>query len=169
MAESQQTFTFRVPLSLDQQAREIIGNRVVEFIRDRTDRGLDKNNKPFKSYSTGYVNSLDFKIAGKSAGDVDLQLSGDMLTDLEVLRTGTTGFITIGYQEGTEENDKAAWQRNNTRPSFPKRDFLGITQKDLDKIVNRYMAENPIVSDNDRRVEKEAKSILNRLFGGFNG
>lgn len=166
MAESQQTFTFRVPLSLDQQARIDIGERVVDFIRERTDKGLDKNNIPFKGYSDSYVNSLDFKIAGKSRGDVNLQLTGDMLTDLQVLRTGTTGFITIGFEEGTDENDKAAWQRNNTRSSFPKRDFLGITQKDLDKIINKYIAENPIVTESQRTASRQARSILDRLFRG---
>ena len=166
--ESQQTFTFRVPIQLDQQARLDIGNRVVDFIRQRTEKGLDKNNRPFKGYSTSYIESLDFKNAGKSR-TVDLQLSGDMLTDLDIISTTTPGFITIGYEAGTEENNRAAWQRNNTRPNFPKRDFLGIAQKDLDRIVNRYLAENPIVTEIDRQTRKAARSIIDRIFGGFGG
>ena len=166
--ESQQTFTFRVPIQLDQQARVDIGNRVVDFIRQRTEKGLDKNNRPFKGYSTSYIESLDFKNAGKSR-TVDLQLSGDMLTDLDIISTTTPGFITIGYEAGTEENNRAAWQRNNTRPNFPKRDFLGIAQKDLDRIVNRYLAENPIVTEIDRQTRKAARSIIDRIFGGFGG
>lgn len=169
MAESQQKVTIQVPLDLDANARAVIADRIIDFILKRTDKGLDKNNKPFKQYSEQYVNSLDFKIAGKSKSKVNLKLTGDMLTDLEVLDTSVTGFITIGFLPGTEENDKAAWQRNNTRSYFPKRDFLGITQKDLDAIVRRYKQENPLESVVDTAIQEQAQSILSGILGGIFG
>lgn len=166
MAEPRQTFTFRVPLEHDIDTREEIADDVIEFILRRTERGLDKNNKPFKRYSDSYAESKEFQIAGKSKNNVNLKLSGDMLTELEIINIQTPGFITIGYQSG-EENDKAAWQRNNLQPNFPKRDFLGITEKDLKKILDRYSfrLESQKLEDRDRRqrIEEEAKRILSRF------
>lgn len=167
MAESRQQFTVRVPIQFSQSIRIDIADDIVEFILRRTERGLDKNNKKFKTYSESYSESLDFKIAGKSKGHVDLQLSGDMLTELQVLNTSASGFITIGFEAGSEENDKAAWQRNNLRPSFPKRDFLGITDSDLSKIISPYKrrsdAENNQNSEIKEKVSQEARSIISNF------
>ncbi len=169
MAENQQTFTFSVPLDLDQVDREEIGEMVVEFIGNRTRKGKDVNNRNFAKYSESYQDSKDFSIANKSS-TVNLTQTGDMLTDIEVLQTGITGFITIGFQPNTDENDRAAWQRNNTRPNFPKRDFLGISQKDLDKIVRIYRAKVPETRQADRATRSAANAILNSFINNlFNG
>ena len=169
MAESQQTFTFSVPLDLNQIDREEIGEMVVEFITNRTRNGKDKDNRNFPKYSESYKSSKDFAIAGKSS-TVNLTQTGDMLTDLEVLTTAITGFITIGYEAGTDENDRAAWQRNNLRPTTPKRDFLGISQKDLDKIIRIYRAQNPRTTEADRQTRTAANAILSSFFNNvFNG
>lgn len=166
MAESQQTFTFRVPLNLDLDARIDIAQEVIEFIVQRTNKGLDKDNKPFKGYSESYMNSIDFKIANKDK-TVDLQLSGDMLSELKVINTAVNGFITIGYEPNTEENDRAAWQRNNTRPTFPKRDFLGIADKDLDRIIKNYVRSNPVEIQARRATSQIASSLVSNFLGGI--
>jgi len=168
MAESQQTYTFSVPLDLDAVARQDIGERVVDFIVARTRSGKGIRNTNFSKYSDSYSSSKDFGIAGKSS-TVNLSLTGDMLTDIEVLDTAITGFITIGYQPNTPENDKAAWQRNNLRPSHPKRDFLGISQKDLDAIIRIYRAENPEIREADRQASSAARAIISSLGNLFNG
>jgi hypothetical protein len=170
LAENQQTFTFRVPLEFDLETRELIAEDVIDLILRRTSRGLDKNNRPFKSYSKSYTESLDFKNAGKSKSRVDLELSGDMLTGLEIVNIQTAGFIVIGFEEGSEENDRAAWNRNNLRPSHPKRDFLGITDKDLNKILSRYRQmsreEARLEKERQNRVTEEAKRLLSRFTFG---
>lgn len=166
MAESRQTFTFRVPIEFDIQTREDIANDVIDFILRRTSRGLDKNNRPFKSYSDSYKESLDFKNAGKTSR-VNLELSGDMLTGLEVVNIGTAGFITIGYEEGTEENDRAAWNRNNLRSSHPKRDFLGITDKDLNKILQPYREINRQEQQREREIQERINNEASRILSRF--
>lgn len=167
MAEVPQLFTFRVPIEFDEQTRVDIANDVIDFILRRTSRGLDKNNRKFARYSESYIESQEFRIAGKSKNQVDLELSGDMLTALQIINTTTAGFITIGYQSG-EENDKAAWQRNNTRPDFPKRDFLGIADKDLNTIIQRYRGSTNQQLRQQReirnRVAEEAARIIANTF-----
>ena len=167
MAESQQKFTFRVDLSFDEPTRREIADDVLKFILRRTETGKDKNNKKFKKYSEAYSESLDFKIAGKSRSHVDLQLSGDMLTDLRVLNTKVIGFITIGFDPGTDENDKAAWQRNNLQPGFPKRDFLGIAQVDLQRILLRYRARTLVLATQEQEIKEKVKEEAERIVASF--
>lgn len=154
MAERHQFFTVSIPTEYTSDDRVLLGKRIVSFIKDRTDRCLDKNNKRFKNYSTSYSRSLDFKNAGKSISHPDLQLSGDMIGTLDVLNHGD-GFITIGYEDGSEENDKAAWQIDNTQQGFPKRDFLGIADDDLKGILS----DNP-PSITEKEVEDRDIEIL---------
>lgn len=129
-----------LPKGLSPNDREIILEEVVDFIKKRTRKGKDKDNRSFAAYSKEYKQSLDFKNAGKSGSKVNLVLSGDMLAALDVLshRNGS-GFI--GYESGTEENSRAEGNIKGTygqrKPiSGKKRDFLGITEKDLEKVLN---------------------------------
>ena len=164
--ESSQTVTIRIPIEFDKPTRLLIAEDIVEFIRNRTSRGLDKNNKPFTPYSKSYVDSIDFKNAGKRKNRVNLELSGDMMTELQVLNVEAAGFVVIGYPLG-EENNRAAWQRNNLQPGFPKRDFLGIAQKDLKKIIDKYrpllLREAQEERDRRERIAEEARRILSRI------
>lgn len=149
MAERKQFFTVSIPLEYSPEDFPIIGKRIVEFIKDRTDKGVDKDNKNFSKYSPSYINSLDFKIAGKSASNVNLQLTGDMIGVLDILNSDSDkGYITIGYTSGPE-NDKAAWQQENTQKGFPKRLFLGISDKDLKQILK----DNPPSKDNNLEIQ----------------
>jgi len=136
--------TIQIPEGFRPADREAIADAVVEFIRDRTTKlNLDKRNRPFPGYSDKYMDSLDFAIGGKSPGKVDLQLSGDMMASLQVLRTSPRD-ITIGFPAGDKAiNGRAEGNIEGTygqpRPiKGKKRDFLGITNKDLSNIVKRY-------------------------------
>lgn len=112
---------------------------LVERIVERTDKGKDKDGRAFPKYSPSYKDSLDFRNAGKSAGNVNLQLSGDMLAALRVLNS-TRNWIEIGFDRGTDENAKAD---GNIRGTYGKptpdpkkaRDFLGVNEKELMKIL----------------------------------
>jgi hypothetical protein len=149
MSEKLQFFTVTIPQEYQPEDIPIIGKRIVQFIKDRTDKGLDKNNKNFHKYSESYIKSLDFKIAGKSSSNVNLQLTGDMIGTLDVLNTDSDkGYITIGYKDGTE-NDKAAYQQENTQKGFPKRLFLGISDKDLKQILK----DNPPTQNNNLEIQ----------------
>lgn len=169
---AQQKVDIRVPVELDSVGREIVGRQVVDFIVQRTQQGLNINNKPFPGYSESYKESEEFAIAGKSS-TVDLTLTGDMLTELRVL-SHSPGIITIGYTDGTEENERAEWHRfpkpnKNTGALAPKRDFLGISEADLKVIVDRQLRATDQDNELESRAEREARAILNRtlrIFGG---
>ena len=134
-----------------QEEREAIAFDVLDHILSRTERGIDKNGSKFPSYSKAYKDSLDFKIAGKS-NKVDLKLSGDMLADMKLLDE-EKGAIVIGYENDTESNAKAEGNIKGTygqkKSTGKRRDFLGIEEKELAKILAKYP-----LSDEEKRKER---------------
>lgn len=132
--------TLSIPSGLSQGFKEELGKRIVEEVRERTDRGIDKNGKQFKGYTKEYKQSLDFKNAGKTS-KVDLQLTGDLLAELDVV-TISSSSITIGYPVGHELAGQA---EGNTIGSYGQssgntsraRDYIGLP----DKVVNRIVQE----------------------------
>jgi hypothetical protein len=133
---------FNVDLSdfnLTKDEKADVGDLIVERIVNRTDKGIDVDGEKFAKYSKGYIDSLNFKIAGKSKGKVNLQLSGDMLAALKVLKDKGDS-LTIGFEKGSDENAKADGNIRGTygkdKPNpFLSRDFLGISNDELIKIV----------------------------------
>lgn len=141
MAEPQVTFTFNVPEDFDETARQIVGRKAVDLIIERTNNGVDRYGNKFAPYSESYINSLDFKNAGKSADEVNLQLTGEMLLGgLQVISQGP-GFVTLGFEPGTPENDKAAW--NQASDNGPSRSFVGLMDKELELIIAETRIEQP--------------------------
>lgn len=131
MSEPQQYFIVNIDPRFDAGSRQLIGNDIVSFIEARTNQGLDRFNRPFKKYAESYINSLDFKLAGKTPQQVNLRLTGDMHASLRVLSHGP-GFIKIGFPGMSDENDKAKWNAEKGR------DLLGIMPKDLAYILRQY-------------------------------
>jgi hypothetical protein len=146
---SWQKIKLNIPKSYTPIERKAIAQEVIEFIIARTKQGKDKNNKTFSGYSDQYKKSLDYKIAGKpkSGRPVDLTLSGEMLNSIELLND-SKGSLVIGFDKSdTELNDKVEGNRLGTYGSTTpirgkKRDFLGITQEDLKKILKNYPSRN---------------------------
>jgi hypothetical protein len=131
---------------LTSDEKDEVADLIVERIVDRTQKGKDKDGERFAKYSKTYKDSLDFKIAGKSPSKVDLQLSGDMLAALSVLDK-TRRSVTIGFEPGSEENAKADGNIRGTygqsKPIAGKaRDFLGITDRELDNIIKLVKDDN---------------------------
>jgi hypothetical protein len=129
-----------VPEWLGPDDRAQLADDIIEFIRRRTDSGLDKDNRKFPPYSKSYMQSLDFKVAGKGK-NVDLQLSGDMMASLSLL-SHTKGRLLIGFENGTPENDRADGNITGSYGGSPNRrkarDFLGIADEDLARILIHY-------------------------------
>lgn len=161
---------FELDLSdYDATEREAIAVEVIDQIVKRTQNGKDKNGSSFARYSKDYKNSLNFKNAGKS-GTVDLTLSGDMLDSIAIL-SNRGGKVVIGFEKGSTENGKAD---GNIRGTYgqdhrvgPKRDFLGITEGELEKILSKYPADS-------EKAQKRAVKLLttrdvaDRLSGAVN-
>jgi hypothetical protein len=133
---------FTIDLSnFDESERDAIAIEVIDRIKRRTQSGLDKNGDTFAPYSKAYRESLEFKIAGKTA-QVDLTLSEDMLDSLQILENKSNGKVVIGYQQGSAENGKADGNIRGTygrsAPVAPGRDFLGISSNELESITSKY-------------------------------
>lgn len=127
--EANQSKVIQIPAEFGPSEREQIGEDVVFYIRQRTENGLDVSNRPFAGYSKSY----------EKTGTVDLRFSGDMMADLELISHGP-GFIRIGFT-GTDSNDKAAWiqrPRGQKAGKQPRREFVGIRPRDLNRILDRY-------------------------------
>jgi len=136
-----QRFTLDIPEHLDGAQRLQLADDIIEHIKRRTEAGKDKSGKSFPKYSRAYIESLDFKVAGKSPGDVNLTLSGDMLAALQLLGH-QDGQITIGFEPGTDENARADGNVRGAYGGEPNprkaRDFLGIAPNELAKILRHY-------------------------------
>lgn len=133
-----------LPKGISKSERLEIADLVIEFIVDRTQRGLDVSGKKFVKYSPEYRKSLDFLNAGKKGKPVDLTLSGDMLAALALLKD-TDGKIVVGYGRDSEEAGRA---EGNILGSYggdpdPKkaRPFLGIKPNELKKIIEMVVTE----------------------------
>lgn len=140
MSTKHQYLDIKLPKTLTKQERLEVADLVIERIVDRTLKGKDKDGNPFPKYSKEYIKSLDFKNAGKSAGRVDLTLSGDMLAALTLLKD-QEGKIKVGFEKGSEENGKADGNIRGTygsdTPNKKKaRPFLGISQQELKNILD---------------------------------
>lgn len=171
MAE-QQKFEVDVDVSYTDAERRELAREIIDFIVSRTrDKNLDKDNRSFPGYSKDYINSLEFKLAGKSRSDIDLTLSGDMLDSIKLL-SSRAGKLVIGFDRGTE-NDKAEGNRiGSYGKSFGNptkaRDFLGIHPEDLSKILEANPPSANIL-DVEREVIDRTLERLNIVQSfGFN-
>lgn len=138
---AQQKFTVSVPDGYESEERRAIGEEIIQQIIERSKSGKDKNGIDFPKYSKSYMDSFDFKLAGKGKKP-NLTLSGEMLNALTVLDTGS-GEITIGYREADKfNNDKAEGNIKGSYGGEPQaskaRDFLGVSDSELSSILTKY-------------------------------
>lgn len=117
--------------------RLAVGQTIIDRIKERTQSGVDKRNQPFKKYSKRYINSDEFEAFGKSSGDVNLTLSGDMLELMEILRS-SKNVLEIGWEDETQ-NAKA--YNHTVGDTVPRRDFFGISKTELKEIASEFSDE----------------------------
>jgi len=140
--------TFKIDLSgyeLTRDQRREVADLAIERIYDRSNEGKHLSSDfrrviDMPKYSDAYAASLDFKIAGKKKGKPDLQLSGDMLASIRLLKDRRDE-VTIGFSAGDSENNgKAEGNMLGTygtdTPNAKKaRRFLGLTPREIKLIV----------------------------------
>lgn len=135
------------PILREDAVKREFGRRAIDKILERTNDGIDKKDNPFKKYSKAYIKSLAFQVYGKSAGQVNLKLSGEMQADIDVIKTDRTG-VTIGFRDG-DQNDKA-YGHVYGKGSLPVRDFWGLPDDDQEaimKTVLRDANENGLIAN----------------------
>jgi hypothetical protein len=94
------------------------------------------NGKPFAGYSKRYVDSKEFRVAGKSASQVDLRFTHEMMNSLAILESGS-GSITLGFSSD-EAAKKAEWAEASD--NGPSRKFFGLSDAELSTILDQYAA-----------------------------
>ncbi len=165
-------FKIKVDKRYTKTQKDAIGKDIVDYIRDRTDSGAGIGGGPWKSqkaqvYSNEYANSKKFKAAGKSQGNVDLELSSVMLSKLRHLKSkDTPGEMTIGYGKG-DGNRTLGKVEGNVRGTYgkptpirgKKRNFMGLNREELGRILERYpLDDNDTLQGSleERRLKDEA-------------
>ena len=133
------------------ELRQAVGQAIIDKIRDRTSRNLDRDGKRFPNYSTEYADSIPFKAYGKSKGDPNLKQSGDMLGLMDIIDE-TKNKIVIGWSDGEEAGKAHGHITGNVGST---RDFLGLPEKDLNEIADE-------VSDlfKDSTADIDAREVL---------
>jgi len=138
-------------------ARIAIGSEIVQRILERTlIEGKDKDGKRFSKYEKDYA-----KRKGVGVGDVDLNLTSEMLDNLKLL-SHRSGQVIIGFDKGdTKLNGKVEGNRKGTygqpKPIPGKaRDFLGIQNKDLKKIEKEFKVTDKKEKDLIKKAAEKA-------------
>lgn len=173
------------PFVRQEAVKQEFGNRVIDFIKDRTLGGRDKNDVRFTPYSKAYKQSRDFKIYGKSS--VNLKLTGEMQASMGVKSLDGAN-VQINFVS-KEQDDKARGHINGSGP-LPVRDFWGIKKEDQVKILKSVIKDFNAREDADSLLEvvsqlpaigaatgletEEGVDIiqsvaLSQIFGGQNG
>jgi len=147
--------------------RKSIALLIIKRIIVRTKQGYDKNNVAFNSYSKyskAYINSLAFKFAGKT-DHIDLTLTSNMLNSLQVIDVSTPGFVKIGI---VNRNTLKAFN-HIVGDTVPKRDFLGISDRELLDILKQFPLNKEEINKNvDFVKEEDTVTDSNNVTSGSN-
>ncbi len=138
------------------EIKDAIGQDIINRILDRTENeNRDVNGKLFAPYSKSYINSLAFQSFDKSPRNVNLRLTGDMLSSLVPSSEGDDLIISVsGDNNILKAFGNITGERGNSKGA--KRDFFGISEKDLNKILDNY---KPSLADS---LTSDATSLLNQ-------
>ena len=151
---------FGVDFSNNSSLKQAIGGAIIERIRERTRGGEGMSFSGSRSrkvklkspYSDEYTDSLDFKAFGKSRGNVNMTLTGDMLGLMDIKRE-TANSITIGWNDVTE-NAKA--YNHSVGDTVPRRPFFGVNKTELQQIKKEFSLEIKAAQDSQNREREEA-------------
>lgn len=122
----------------DEFFKREVGQRAIDTIVNRTLEGKDKKGKAMKGYapySAAYKKSDVYKIYGKTS-TVNLKLTGEMHASIDVIKPTQKG-ILIGITD--ETNAVKADAHINGKGNLPQRDFWGLSNDELDTIVEELI------------------------------
>lgn len=159
-----QRIRVEIPKGYSPVERVAIANEIIEHIIDRSKSGYDKDGEPFPKYTKEYIKSKNFQIAGKSKSSVDLELSGEMLNSQELI-SHKNGSLLIGFDKGNSDlNGKVEGNRIGSYGKEPDsskaRDFLGLEDGALEKILKKYPKET---EDEKKKTRDTAINIVTSL------
>jgi len=126
----------------DPGVKSDFAREVIREIQKRTAKGVDKDGVSFPDYSASYKKSLVFKIYGKSAGDVNLKLSGQMLAGMDP--DVVSGARVVIHFPSSAQNAKA--DGHITGNIGAKRDFFGLPIDDEARILKETIVNQSQLS-----------------------
>ncbi len=143
-----------IPSKYDSSARARIGELMLDQILKRTKAGVSTNGTAFK-----YVK-------GSPHVGHNLKESGDMLIELDVVNT-TSGSITVGYAntstlEANQAEGNQIGSYGGSANSSVAKPFIGISNDELDLILNKYDQEVSSSPTEEGITESFISSILSR-------
>lgn len=140
--------------------RENLGQVVIEYITARTESGYDKYGEKFVPYSKDYA-----QLKGVSRSDVDLILSGEMLSELKLVSSSPRELV-IGYKGISSElagkvEGNILGTYGQSSPVTKGRDFLGIDEADLEVLIDS-MGE---LEDEEVNIDEIARQAAREIIG----
>lgn len=155
-----------VDTSIDLDLQGEIAQATIDYIKSRV---VDKNKGidgiDLKSpYKKGYQESLEFQAAGKSATDINMTLSGDMINAIDVM-ADSGPMVLIGIDDDQQAAKAYGHQtafEGHPNESMKKygRQFFGITPKEFkSEILPRFQDR----IDNIKEQEQSDRQALINL------
>jgi len=146
---------FGVDLSSEPRLRQEIGQAIIDRIRERClNDNQDIWGRPLKSYDKSYVESDEFKDFGKSAGDINMQLTGDMLGGLE--SSDTPNSVTVSLESGQTPKG----YRHQAGDKIKQRAWFGMSKKEMDKIRDEFSSDIERVKNQQQSERERQRSAL---------
>lgn len=155
------SIVINIPERLKPTERKNLADAIITHIQGRTMAGLDKNNERFPRYTKEYA-------ALKGSNKVDLVLSGEMLSEMKLIRE-SKGKLEIGFSGSRElvgkvEGNILGTYGNDTPIPGKARDFLGIEKSDLDVLIDSY--EEDLEEDlSDKEIDTIARRAAKEILG----
>lgn len=148
MAEEITKTTVKVPTDLTADQRYDVAMQILQYIHDRTQAGRGIDNKKWSGSAGKYTKEYAKKKGVSTSGPVDLSLSREMLAKMQYFKSlSKSGDLVIGFKKGTKAERKAEgnilgkYGQPNPIPG-KARPFLGIMQKDVDRIVKEVTGDS---------------------------
>lgn len=151
---------FGVDVSGSESLKQALGQALLDKMIERTQGGTSRFGKGFRKYSKQYIESDDFKAAGKSRTP-NMTLSGDMLGTIE-LDTEGGNTVVLGW----DDNEEAAKAHGHIVGAnhLPKRDFFGLTASDIQSVKSEFSGElKDIQSSRGSNREAAILALINKV------
>lgn len=118
------------PLLSNGELKSLFSNFVIDEIVERTTSGIDKNGESMGGYSKEYKESLSFKVWKGGQSRVNLEQTGDMLSDIN----SEKGRFNITFSFNSDHNKAKAQghisgEYGETGRTSP-RDFFGLPEEE---------------------------------------
>lgn len=121
---------FGVSFRGERELRLAIAQKIIDHIKERTEKGKSINGGGFAPYSKEYKKTTIFQLL-KDGTTPDLTLTGNMLASMDVLGEGPNT-VRIGFED---EKEKLKAFNHNTGDTVPKRPFFGVTKDEAKRVV----------------------------------